>query len=304
MKLNVPMPFDDANLAEQFCSAEAVAQIGRTVEKAGFHAAMVTDHPCPTGRWLDAGGHHAQDPFVTLALLGAVTTMLRLQTGLLVLPYRNPFVVARSVATLDRLSNGRMILSVGAGYLKGEFRAVGADFNLRNTLMDEYMRALKTSLSGGEFAFEGTGYEAFGNRIQPGPLQKPHPPLLVGGNSRRAIRRVVELGDGWNPFFTSADGIDTATTRTAAMTGEADLIAGIAYMKEYCGQVGRQVLPKVVLGIITAPGEKCSPQALVDRIGRYTELGVEAAGVIVEGRSCNEWCDDAERLGGDVISKI
>src|SRR5271167_1829232 len=226
MTINIPLPFDRTKDPEQFLTMDAVREVGAAIERAGFHAALVTDHPCPTGRWLDAGGHHAQSPFVMLALLAAVTTKIRLQTGILVLPYRNPFIVARDAATLDRYSNGRLTLSLGAGYLKGEYRALGVDFEKRNELMDEYMRALKLSLTGEEFAFEGTGYKAFGNRILPGPVQKPHPPLLVGGNSHRAIRRVVELGDGWNPFFTgqsaaaavtAGQGVSTNTTRTAAM---------------------------------------------------------------------------------------
>ena len=304
MKINVPLPFDHTESRDEFLTMEAVAEVGATIERAGFHAGLVTDHPCPTGRWLDTGGHHAQAPFVMLALLAAVTKTIRLQTGILVLPYRNPFIVARDVATLDRYSNGRVSLSFGAGYLKGEYRALGVDFDHRNELMDEYMRALKVSLTGEEFTFDGTGYKAFGNRILPGPVQKPHPPLYVGGNSRRAIRRAVELGDGWNPFFTSTGGVDTTTTRTAAMTGEDDLVAGITYMREYCAQVGRTDMPEVVLGSVVSPGEKWTPQLLLDRIGRYRDLGVTATGLSVDGRSRREWCDNAERVGAEVIAKI
>lgn len=304
MKINVPLPFDHIDSPDEFLTMEAVAEVGAAAERAGFNAGLVTDHPCPTGRWLDTGGHHAQAPLVMLALLAAATKTLRLQTGILVLPYRNPFIVARDVATLDRYSNGRVTLSFGAGYLKGEYRALGADFEQRNELMDEYMRALKAALSGEEFTFEGTGYTAFGNRILPGPVQKPHPPLYVGGNSRKAIRRVAELGDGWNPFFTSQGGVDTITTRTAAMTGEDDLIAGVAYMKEQCEKIGRADLPEVVLGSVVAPGENCTPAMLIDRIGRYRELGVTAAGLSVEGRTRREWCDNAERIGAEVIAKI
>jgi probable F420-dependent oxidoreductase len=304
MKINVPLPFDRTELPDEFLTMQAVAEVGATIERAGFHAALVTDHPCPTGRWLDTGGHHAQSPFVMLALLAAVTKKIRLQTGILVLPYRNPFITARDAATLDRYSNGRLTLSFGAGYLKGEYRALGVDFEQRNELMDEYMRALKLSLTGEEFAFEGTGYKAFGNRILPGPVQKPHPPLYVGGNSHRAIRRAVELGDGWNPFFTTTGGVDTATTRTAAMAGEADLVAGIEYMRGYCAQVGRVGMPEVVLGSIVSPGEKWTAQVLLDRIGRYRELGVTAAGISVDGDTRGAWCENAERLGVDVIAKI
>lgn len=303
MKINIPLPFDRIEPADEFTTMETVREVGQAVERAGFHAGLVTDHPCPTGRWLDAGGHHAQAPFVMLSLLAAVTTTLRLQTGILVLPYRNPFIVARDVATLDRFSGGRVSLSFGAGYLKGEYRALGVDFEQRNELMDEYMRALRVSLTGEEFTFEGTGYNAFGNRILPGPVQK-QVPLYVGGNARRAIRRVVELGDGWNPFFTVGGGVNTNTTRTAAMENEADLAAGIAYMKEHCEKTGRTDLPEVVLGGVNMPGEKLSMQQIVDRIGVYRELGVSAAGVTAEGRTRAEWCDNAERVGAEVIAKI
>jgi probable F420-dependent oxidoreductase len=312
MKINIPLPFDRTHEPEQFLTMAAVHEVGAAVERAGFHAGLVTDHPCPTGRWLDTGGHHAQAPFVMLALLAAVTTKLRLQTGILVLPYRNPFIVARDAATLDRYSNGRLTLSLGAGYLKGEYRALGVDFEKRNELMDEYMRALKSSLTGEEFAFEGTGYKAFGNRILPGPLQKPHPPLLVGGNSHRAIRRAVELGDGWNPFFTvkSAAAAEATgrgasnVTRTAAMETEEDLAAGIAYMRAHCEKFGRKDLPEVILGSITSPGEKWSTQQLVDRLSRFGELGVSGAAISVDGHTRREWCDNAQRLGENVIAKI
>jgi probable F420-dependent oxidoreductase len=310
MKINIPLPFDRTTDPEQFLTMDAVQEVGAALDRAGFHAGLVTDHPCPTGRWLDTGGHHAQAPFVMLALLAAATTKIRLQTGILVLPYRNPFIVARDAATLDRYSNGRLTLSFGAGYLKGEYRALGVDFEQRNELMDEYMRALKLSLTGQEFEFEGTGYKAFGNRILPGPVQKPHPPLLVGGNSHRAIRRAVELGDGWNPFFTvksAAAAVATGrgasnVTRTAALETEEDLAAGIAYMKEHCEKVGRKDIPEVILGSITSPGEKWPTQQLIDRLSRFAELGVSGAAISVDGHTRREWCDSAERLGEDVVS--
>jgi probable F420-dependent oxidoreductase len=311
MKINIPLPFDHTQDPTQFLSMDAVKEVGAAVERAGFHAGLVTDHPCPTGRWLDTGGHHAQAPFVMLALLAAVTTKIRLQTGILVLPYRNPFIVARDVATLDRYSNGRVTLSFGAGYLKGEYRALGANFDTRNETMDEYMRALRLSLTGKEFEFEGTGYKAFGNRIIPGPVQE-RVPLLVGGNAPRAIRRVVDLGDGWNPFFTAKSPADAAatgrggsnTTRTKAMETEEDLIEGINYMKDYCAKVGRKDLPEVILGSITSPGEKYSSQQLVDRLNHFRELGVNGAALSVDGQTRSEWCDNAERMGQEVIAKL
>ena len=302
MKINVTLPFDNIESPREFLTLEAVAQIGAVLERAGFDGGNVTDHPCPTGRWLDSGGHHAQDPFVLLSLLAAVTTKLRLQTGILVLPYRNPFITARAVATLDVFSGGRVTLGLGAGYLKGEYYALGVDFERRNDIEDEYIKALKAAWCNDEFSFQGTGYEARGNRILPRPVQKPHPPLLIGGNSHRAIRRAVELGDAWYPFFTA--GAVSATARTTAMTNESDLIESMRYLREHSATIGRERPPEIILSSLTSPGEKLAPAALLDRIGRYKDLGITGAALHIDGKTRAEWCDNVERCGAEVLAKL
>lgn len=302
MKINVTLPFDHIWAPEEFGTMEAVTEIGQTLERSGYNGGNVTDHPCPTARWLNAGGHDAQDPFVMLSLVAAVTTKLRIQSGIIVLPYRNPFLVARSAATLDVFSKGRLTLSFGAGYLKGEYFALGADFARRNETMDEYIKAMKAAWTGEPFDFEGTGYSARGNQIRPRPVQNPHPPLYIGGNSRRAIRRAVDLADGWNPFFTAA--ALSSTARTAAMSTKEDLVAGIQYMREYSEKVGRETPPDVFLSSLTQPGEDWTPAQLIDLIGEYTTVGVVGAGANVTGRTRREWCDNAERFGTDVIAKL
>jgi probable F420-dependent oxidoreductase len=302
MKINVTLPFDNIATPEEFLCPEAVTQIGALLERVGFSGGNVTDHPCPSGRWLDSGGHHAQDPFVMLALLAAATKTLRLQTGILVLPYRNPFITARAVATLDVFSGGRLTLGLGAGYLKGEYHALGVDFDRRNDLIDEYIKALKAAWGAEEFSFKGTGYEARGHRILPRPVQRPHPPLLIGGNSHRAIRRAAELGDAWYPFFTA--GPVSATARTAAMSGESDLLEGMRYLREHCATIGRERPPEVILSSLTSPGERPSAQELIDKIGRYRELGISGAALHIDGTTCAEWCDNAERCGAQVLAKL
>jgi probable F420-dependent oxidoreductase len=302
MKINATLPFDRIDDPEEFLTPEAVAEVGKVLERAGFDGGNVTDHPCPTGRWVDAGGHYAQDPFVLLAFVAAATTKLRLQTGILVLPYRNPFITARAVATLDVFSAGRVSLGVGAGYLKGEYRALGVDFERRNDIMDEYLKALKAAWCNDEFTFEGSGYEARGNRIRPRPVQKPHPPLLIGGNSKRALRRAAELGDAWNPFFVS--GPMTSTARTVQMADETDLAGGIAYMRDHCEKIGREKPPEIILGSITSPGQIWTAQELIDKIGQYAALGVRGCAAHVDGRTRAEWCDNAERFGAEVLAKL
>jgi probable F420-dependent oxidoreductase len=302
MKINATLPFDHIDNPDEFLRPEAVVEIASAMERLGYSGCSVTDHPCPTGRWLDAGGHHAQDPFVMLSLVAAATRKLRLQTGILVLPYRNPFITARAVATLDVFSGGRVTLGVGAGYLKGEYYALGVDFERRNDIMDEYIRALKAAWGGAEFSFKGSGYEARGSRILPAPLQKPHPPLCIGGNSHRAIRRAAELGDAWYPFFTA--GPLSSTSRTAPMSNENDLTEGIRYLREHCEKIGRERAPEILLGSLTAPGEKLQNDALVDKLGRLRRLGVSGAAVHIEGRTRAEWCDNAERYSTEVLAKL
>lgn len=168
--------------------------------------------------------------------------------------------------------------------------------------MDEYLTALKKAWTGEAFDFEGTGYSARGNRIQPRPIQHPHPPLYIGGNSKRAIRRVVELGDGWNPFITGPQ--ISSTARTAAMANADDLVTGIAYMREHCEKIGRKDTPQIFLEGLRAPDEESSPQQLIDMISQYKEMGVTGVAVPLDGRTRAEWCDHAEQFGADVISKI
>lgn len=302
MKIDVRLPFDRIQPDGGFQNAEAVVQIGRLLDRLGYQACLVTDHPAPTGRWLDAMGHNAHDPFVMLALMAGATRRIRLQTGILVLPYRNPFITARAIASLDVFSGGRISVGLGAGYLKGEFKALGVDFDNRNELMDEYILAMKAAWSCEEFTFRGTGYEAPGNRILPLPLQAPHPPLYVGGNSKRAIRRAVELAEGWDPYFTPAG--FAATSRTAPMTNDADLADGVRYMREHAEKIGRETPPVVILSGLNPPGETWNAEQQLDRLGRLSELGVSAAGASFEARTLDEWCDQAERFQAEIIDRL
>jgi probable F420-dependent oxidoreductase len=302
MRINVILPFDHLDAPEEFITMEAVHEIAAVIERAGFSGCNVTDHPVPSGRWLDAGGHHAQDPFVMLSLVAAVTKNVRLQTGILVLPYRNPFITARAVATLDVFSKGRVVLGIGAGYMKGEYFALGVDFERRNEIVDEYLLALKAAWTNDEFSFKGTGYEARGARILPRPVQNPHPPLLIGGNSHRAIRRAVELGDAWNPFFTSA-GVST-TSRTAPLTNEADLAVALQYLRDHCEKVGRVQPPEIVLGGFAHVDKNMNAQELIDRIGKLREMGVTGTAVNMLAKTRAEWCDDAQRFAAEVLAKL
>ena len=159
----------------------------------------MTDHPAPDAKWLASGGHPRSIPFVALSFAAAATTRLRVQTHILVLPYRNPLLTAKSVLSLDVLSGGRVILGVAPGYLKPEFAALGVDFDERNELTDEAIDVMRRVWSEDEVVAEGRHFTR-GTSMRPRPVQQPHPPIWIGGNSTAAIRRAVERGQGWVPF--------------------------------------------------------------------------------------------------------
>src|SRR5271169_263866 len=139
----------------ELVSGDGIVAVAVAAEAAGFHGFGFTDHPAPTQRWLEAGGHDALDPFVAMAFAAARTTTLRLIPNIVVLPYRNPFVVAKAGATLDLLSDGRFTLAAGAGYLKREFTALGVDHSQRNEIFDESLDVLKAIWTSDDVSYEG-----------------------------------------------------------------------------------------------------------------------------------------------------
>jgi probable F420-dependent oxidoreductase len=302
VRFSVQLPTDQVSHGAEFVSAEAVAELARAVEDAGFDACFVTDHPFPGDRWLAAGGHHSLDPFVALSFAAAATTRLRLQTNVLVLPYRNPFLVAKAAATLDVLSGGRVILGVAAGYLKSEFAALGADFDARNDAADEALRAMKLAWVQDGVQLAGRGYEARGNTMLPRPVQKPHPPIWVGGNSRRAIRRAVELGDGWIPFPTQSH--SAPHLRTAAMETIGDLEERLAYLREHAASVGRTTPLEIgfmPFGADMFSKEPLDPGKFLASLRELEALGISWVMLSVPCESRSEYRERVARFGKEII---
>jgi probable F420-dependent oxidoreductase len=265
MRFSVSLPTERIDRAAEFVTQAAVAEIARAAEGAGFDACYVTDHPFPPHRWLYGGGHHALDPFVALSFAAAATSRLRLQTHILVLPYRNPFLAAKAILSLDVLSGGRVTLGVAAGYLRGEFAALGADFEARDHVSDEAIRAMKRAWAEDDVRLEGRGFTAIGNSMGFRPMQRPHPPIWVGGNSRRAIRRAVELGDGWVPFPNTA--AMAPYTRTPAMETLDDLAGRIAFARQHGERVGRQAPLDVCYALLPlAARDAGSVRARIDEL--------------------------------------
>lgn len=272
MQFSVSLSTDRMDRPEEFATQQAIAEIASAAEDAGFAACFVTDHPFPPDRWLHNGGHHAMDPFVALAFAAAATTRLRVQTHILVLPYRNPFLAAKSALSLDVLSGGRLILGVAAGYLRGEFAALGADFEAREEVSDETIRAMKAAWSADDVRFEGRGFNAAGNSMGFRPTHKPHPPIWVGGNSRSAIRRAVELGDGWVPFPNPA--AMAKYTRTPTLETVDDLAQRLTIAREHARAVGRTAPLDVCYSLYASTSRSVDPAEALERIAALREVGV------------------------------
>src|SRR3546814_11679972 len=115
MKINISLPFDQTEKPDEFLTPDAIVEVAQHAERLGYDGGNVTDHPCPTGRWLDSGGQHAHAPFVLLSFVAAATPTFRLQTGILVLPYRQPFIPVRAAAPLGLYLLGRFSTGNGPG---------------------------------------------------------------------------------------------------------------------------------------------------------------------------------------------
>jgi probable F420-dependent oxidoreductase len=302
VRFSVLLSADRVDRASEFLSSEAVAEMARTAERAGFDACAVTDHPFPGDAWLHSGGHHALDPFVALSFAAAATRRIRLLTHVLVLPYRNPFVTAKAAASLDVLSGGRLTLGVAAGYLESEFAALGADFEARNALADEAIAAMRAAWSGESVRLAGRGFRADENRALPRPLQAAGPPIWVGGNSRRAIRRAVESGDGWLPF--PAPARMAARVGTAALATLDDLRAGVDYAREHAQKIGRASpldVCFVPFGLEMGVRDASAASRLRDELPAYEGAGVTWLAVAVPADTRAEWCDRVAAFGEGML---
>src|SRR5699024_7585714 len=217
MRFAVTHPLVERPHHPDLVTGPGVVRLARHAESVGFDAYGFTDHPVPSQRWLDAGGHDSLDPFAALGLVAAATQRLRLLPNIVVLPYRNPFLVAKAGATLDVLSGGRFTLSTGAGYLRSEFRALGVDPDERAARFDEALAVIRAIWTGDDLSHEGTFFSARGATAHPRPATEPHPPTWIGGNSAAARRRVTEHGDGCaalpaSPRLAGTSGTDALNT--------------------------------------------------------------------------------------------
>lgn len=306
MRFTITHPMHSHPYNPELISGTGIAAVAKAAEAAGIHGFGFTDHPAPSQRWLEAGGHDALDPFVALGFAAAQTTTLRLIPNIVVLPYRNPFVVAKSGATLDLLSNGRFTLAVGVGYLKREFFAVGVNYDERAELFEEALQVIRAVWTSDDISFEGKHFSARGITAHPLPVSDPHPPIWIGGNTSASRQRVADFGDGWCPFPAPAGLARTAGT--AVIDSPEALAAGIDDMRRRCEAAGKD--PSTV-DVTFSNFEGGSPasddfnaDAFLGGLEKLAALGVTWVSVHLPGDSLTHALETIDRFRSLVIDVI
>ncbi len=247
---------------------DIIAQIARRAEAVGFDSLWAPEHVVlfddaayasqypynDTGR-IGITDADLLDPFTALTFAAAHTERIKLATGIFLVPQRHPLVVAKMVASLDRLSKGRFVFGVGIGWLKEEFQALGISPERRAQRTCEYLDAMRTVWTQASPSFEGEFCSFPAVKSLPKPVQQPHPPVVFGGNSAPALRRAVHNGDGWFGFNLLPE----------------EAAPSVRQLHTPAREAGRAAED---LFIAVAPGEKM-PQVTLDALKQYRDAGVK-----------------------------
>lgn len=264
MRIGIHLPQIGAGAAE-------IERIAVRAEQTGYDSIWVSDHLLVP----ESGGRlppiEIMEPIATLAYVAALTSKIKLATSVIVVPYRNAIHLAKELATLDRLSSGRVVAGMASGWLEAEFRALGADFAKRGAYTDEAIRLMRAMWSAAAPEFHGEFFNVSGMRFGPRPAAG-NIPIWVGGTSRRAIRRAVELGDGWHGTRMKPEDVAERIgwIREIAARRARDLNGFAISHRVYIGFAPKWTeTGGYVEGILAPPAE------LADYLNRYAALGVD-----------------------------
>lgn len=305
MLVTILHPLAGSNCARELCTAAGLAQFARVADEVGYDAIAFTEHPAPPQKWLDTGGHGSLDPLTTLAFCAAVTTRIRLMTYLLVLPYHSPLAALKAATTIDSLSDGRLTLTAGNGYLASEFKNLGIDFDSRVDAFDDALDVLKRGWGQSTFSYEGRLTTAREVGLTPGPVQESLP-ILIGGNSGVARRRAALVADGWSPLVTTPE--RSASNRMAAITSVEELRVAVAKMRDLATEAGRDADALMVQTDFARGESRIAMDAPVDQhLGLLAEVaaaGVQSIVLRPTGSSLEASLDQLRAYGADVLPQL
>ena len=293
---------------------ETILQLALQAENAGFESIWLADHVAFPVSFKSEYPYSAQgefptrfadpllEPVATMGVLVGATKRVKIGTAALIMPYRNPVLLARMLVTLDQFSGGRIVLGAGVGWLEEEFKVLDTfDFKKRGRVTDEYLEIFKAICAGGEVGYRGETYAFEPIHSIPGSVQRPHPPIMIGGLSDAALRRVVRHGNGW----------------LAVTAGPEKLAERITTLKRLSGEAGRRfediaLLFKIFLGIgepkrsrfdAREPGTGTVGE-ITDDLKRLFDMGVTRVIVRYRGADGEQLRTQIDRFVTDIVPKV
>ena len=239
--------------------AQALVGLASRADELGFDSVWVHDHVFNVGHVFDRiGGRPYYEPLTLLSFVAARTQRVRLGTSVLVLPYHNPIRLAKTAATLDVLSGGRLIRGVGVGAIEQEMEAMGSSFKERGAFTDEAIAVMRALWTQEDPRFDGRHSRFAGMKFSPKPLQKPSIPVVIGGVSRAAIRRAARLGDGWQPLGLSPEALEPA-------------IASLRQEAQACGRDVAKIPVSIAMSLAASTSRRFALGTKADEIVRNAQ---------------------------------
>ncbi len=295
---------------------EAITTLAKRAERLGYDSIWVTDRLLipvqststnpysPTGELPVGPDEPWLEPLTALTYLATITERINVGTSVLVIPYRNPIITAKALATADYLSGGRVILGAGVGWLREEFTALGMPFDDRGARTVEYLRIMKEIWTKPRVAFEGRFARiAEAGGVRPHPAQQPHIPIWIGGHSEAALKRVVEVGDGWHPLG----------LRPPVALYPLEMAAKVRRLREMAAAAGRDpaaitIAFKAPVKFEEAPGTRTplagSPAQIVEDLRAYVAAGVQHFVLDFSVPTVPAMVDVLERFAAEVRSRV
>lgn len=272
-----------------------LARVARQADDSGFFYVAVCDHTVVPRRLATAMSTTWYDTVATLGWLAGITSRVRLMSHVYIAALRHPLRAAKELSTLDVLSGGRLVIGVGAGHVVEEFALLGPDFDQRGAALDEAIDAIAAALADEFPQLPGPRWPASDLGVSPRPLQRPRPPIWVGGSSRPALRRAASRGDGWLPQTAKRDELRDQIAALVRMREElrdgAPIAIGALAGTFHVGDASWELPRGTVAG---------APERLAENLAELVDLGASHLQVRFPSRSVDELCEQMAAFGEEV----